>query len=277
MEKEIVLEGKVYITANEAARLTGYTNDYIGQLCRGGKVEGKVIGRTRYVCRESLDVYDEESKRAVRAGRHRSGSACKASSVSDTPNAAAPINHEREYVFSKQGIVSHGLHGVGRTLGMIVGIATLFVGMIFLPGMFARTTTLFSDTATLSVYEEKLIAGSGAFPEVVRAYIELGVWSAYRFLSTVGEMTRETISYGMLAVNGLFPEGGERGEREGMVVVPSLGSDEENRELEMRVRSSFSDEVEISLNENGDSGVIRPVFKSSKEDEYMFIMVPLGG
>ncbi len=277
MEKEIVLDGKVYITASEAARLTGYTNDYIGQLCRGGKVEGKVIGRTRYVCRESLEAYDTESKKTVRAGRHRSGYTPKISSVTNTPNAAVPTTREREYSFSSQGAISRVSDSVLRSFASIAGVALLLVGMILAPSIAMRTATFFPDSAPLSVHEEQLIAGSAAFPDAARAYIEIGVWSAYRVLSRIGDVLTKTIDRGALAVRGLWWRTDEPGAREGMVVVPSLGSDEENAEFEARVRNSFSDEVEVSLNESGSSGVISPVFRSGKEDEYMFVMVPLGG
>ena len=277
MEKEIVLDGKVYITASEAARLTGYTNDYIGQLCRGGKVKGRVIGRTRYVCRESLEAYDTESKRVVRAGRHRSGHAPKISSVTNTPNAAVSAKHKREYAFSSQGVVSRASDSVLRSFASIAGVAFLLVGMILAPSIAMRTTTLFPDSASLSVHEEQLIAGSAAFPDAARAYIEIGVWSAYRFLSYIGDALFETVERGALAVRELWWRTDEPGAREGMVVVPSMGSRERNAELEARIRNSFSDEVEVSVNEDGSAGVINPVFRSGKEDEYMFVMVPLGG
>ncbi|MBC8464897.1 MAG: helix-turn-helix domain-containing protein [Parcubacteria group bacterium] len=278
MEKEIFLDGKNYITASEAARLTGYTNDYIGQLCRGGKVEGKVIGRTRYVCRESLEAYDAESKKVMRAGRHRSGYTPKISSVSNTPNATVlGEGREKEYSFSSQGAISHVSNSMMRSVVSVISIAVLLTGMILAPSITTRTTTLFSDGASLSVHKEQFIAGSAALPEVARAYIEIGVWSAYRFLSYIGDAMLETIKRGALAVREFWWRADEHGVRKGMVVVPSVGSRERNRELEARIRNSFSDEVEISINEDGGAGVINPIFRSGKEDEYMFVMVPLGG
>lgn len=54
MTISIFSEGKEYISASRAGEKTSYTSDYIGQLCRSGKVEGKLVGRTWYVDFSSL-------------------------------------------------------------------------------------------------------------------------------------------------------------------------------------------------------------------------------
>ncbi|MBI5004832.1 MAG: DUF5011 domain-containing protein, partial [Candidatus Lloydbacteria bacterium] len=54
---EIILDGKKYISSRRAGEITRYTNDYIGQLCRAGKVDGKLIGRIRFVDEASLLSY----------------------------------------------------------------------------------------------------------------------------------------------------------------------------------------------------------------------------
>ena len=47
--KTLAIEGKNYVTARYAAEITGYEPDYIGQLIRGGKIFGKLVGRSWYV------------------------------------------------------------------------------------------------------------------------------------------------------------------------------------------------------------------------------------
>lgn len=46
---EIILDGKEYISAKRAAKQTGYTKDYVGQLCRAGRLPARMIGRNWYV------------------------------------------------------------------------------------------------------------------------------------------------------------------------------------------------------------------------------------
>ena len=45
---------KRYMKVSSAARETGYTMDYIGQLCRGKKIDAKLVGRTWYVAYDEL-------------------------------------------------------------------------------------------------------------------------------------------------------------------------------------------------------------------------------
>lgn len=45
----VVIDGVDYVKASQAAKRFKYTSDYIGQLCRGKKIDAKLIGRTWYV------------------------------------------------------------------------------------------------------------------------------------------------------------------------------------------------------------------------------------
>jgi hypothetical protein len=51
---ELTLEDKKYISSKRAAQVTGYAKDYIGQLCREGKVEATQLGRNWYVLETSI-------------------------------------------------------------------------------------------------------------------------------------------------------------------------------------------------------------------------------
>jgi hypothetical protein len=46
---ELTIEDKKYISLKQAAQLTGYARDYVGQLCREGRVPARLIGRSWYV------------------------------------------------------------------------------------------------------------------------------------------------------------------------------------------------------------------------------------
>ncbi len=51
---ELVIEDKKYLSSKKAAKLTGYAKDYVGQLCREGKVEARLVGRNWYVLESSI-------------------------------------------------------------------------------------------------------------------------------------------------------------------------------------------------------------------------------
>ena len=50
----ITLNGKVYIASRLAAKLAGYAQDYVGQLCRMQKLDATRVGRVWYVTEKSI-------------------------------------------------------------------------------------------------------------------------------------------------------------------------------------------------------------------------------
>ena len=51
---EILIEEKKYISSKRAAKVTGYAKDYIGQLCREGRVPARLVGRAWYVLESAI-------------------------------------------------------------------------------------------------------------------------------------------------------------------------------------------------------------------------------
>lgn len=51
---ELTIGDKIYISSKSAAKLTGYAKDYVGQLCREGRVEARLVGRNWYVLEASI-------------------------------------------------------------------------------------------------------------------------------------------------------------------------------------------------------------------------------
>ncbi|MDB5194323.1 MAG: hypothetical protein JWN50_337 [Parcubacteria group bacterium] len=54
MNKDLLVDGREYISASRAAKKLGYAQDYIGELSRKGIVPARMIGRTWYVDLEAL-------------------------------------------------------------------------------------------------------------------------------------------------------------------------------------------------------------------------------
>ncbi len=52
--EELEFDGKKYLSSKRAAEVTGYAKDYIGQLCREGRVEARLVGRAWYVREDSI-------------------------------------------------------------------------------------------------------------------------------------------------------------------------------------------------------------------------------
>jgi hypothetical protein len=54
MRNSLILQDKNYVSARRVQELFGYSSDYVGQLCRLGKIEAKMIGRTWFVTEKSI-------------------------------------------------------------------------------------------------------------------------------------------------------------------------------------------------------------------------------
>lgn len=60
-------EGVPYLKASAIAKKLGYTADYVGQLCRSGKVEAKLVGRTWYVSETSIKGHKSSRNRSSKS------------------------------------------------------------------------------------------------------------------------------------------------------------------------------------------------------------------
>ena len=66
MANSLILQDKNYISAKQVQSLFGYTSDYVGQLCRAGKLESKMIGRSWFVTEQSIIDYKNSVADAVK-------------------------------------------------------------------------------------------------------------------------------------------------------------------------------------------------------------------
>ena len=69
MKKDLIINGKKFISSKRAAEITGYTCDYVGQLSRLSKIEATMVGRSWYVGEESILSHHHENATANSFGR----------------------------------------------------------------------------------------------------------------------------------------------------------------------------------------------------------------
>lgn len=70
----ISIGGKKYVKATDIARELGYTRDYVGQLCRGKKVDSHLVGRSWYVSENSIREYRQTRYKTNTKIIHRTAS-----------------------------------------------------------------------------------------------------------------------------------------------------------------------------------------------------------
>ncbi len=63
-------------------------------------------------------------------------------------------------------------------------------------------------------------------------------------------------------------------QRDGVVVVPSFGPTQDEVQKK-EIEEAFSDEINIVPDADGQSGIIKPVFKNQKDQEYLYVLVPV--
>lgn len=51
---ELIIDDKKYVSSKRAAKMTGYAKDYVGQLCREGRVAARLVGRSWYVLESAI-------------------------------------------------------------------------------------------------------------------------------------------------------------------------------------------------------------------------------
>lgn len=65
MSDELLLHGKQFVSSKRAAALTGYAQDYVGQLARSGIVTAERVGGLWYVAMDSLTAYKQNAEAYV--------------------------------------------------------------------------------------------------------------------------------------------------------------------------------------------------------------------
>src|SRR6185312_1708426 len=63
--KDLFFNGERFISSTKAAKTVGYANDYIGQLCRSGALECKMVGRSWYVSRKSILTHKKGGSKTI--------------------------------------------------------------------------------------------------------------------------------------------------------------------------------------------------------------------
>ncbi len=268
---EPVFDGKKYISTSRAAKTAGYSADYISQLCRKGVLESRKVGKSWFVSEESLQAHRE--------------------AASSTPRGRIPM-YEKDFV--------------PQTTGSSVGVAVMPnpLGVGLSPEMsyksFHQTAISFLDrkeeSRQTSDFAHKVVLGALVVVALMVFIVPnvIGGDVVSRFVSEFGvNATAQATKTGFFESikNFLAVEGekitrsiagdtntqidGNVGGAQGIVVVPSARSAEENDQVKKYIQDNFSDEVKVTPDAAGDSGVIKPVFKNKNNQEYTYVMVPV--
>lgn len=313
MQGELISDGKKYISASRASKLCGYNSDYIGQLCRKGALDCKMVGRSWFVEEESLKNHKVVASSTPR-GRipiYQKNNAQNSSQNSGVTavNLSPEINHsfhsiqqEWQSFINEPEDNTQTLHfaqkliaGVALLVLLVVGSSALVVNKFAvvtntssvlqgknissLKNTFMQTSQVVlssgNNTKESISYSANVLGSAGlSLGQIVDGFVQ----SAYRgFVFANNFLFDASRKVRVLVMNAGINSNVRNSapERTGVAVLPSANSDAENEIVKKYVTDSFSDEANIVPDPSGNSGLIKPVFKENKDQEYLYVIVPV--
>lgn len=348
MNSDLYFDGKKFISASRAAKLSGYVTDYIGQLCRDGKLDSRMVGRSWYVSLDSLVAHKKANGNGVNSRSQKHNKKAAQISFDVLENETLKIEQGEEFIVPRvYSAVSNSVaipsaldiaddegekhiipvrvavdnrsaadhvsfvspitaldieisnrrayHDAHKQFfffafpRVAAGVIALFVGMIGFwtslhlnPEIEVAYNNVFHSleersTNTLAFAGESLEANvfSAMRPIVddasVAVYRTINGWiyqTQRRILVMAGKQPKvETVVEVPAEETNTKPS-------QGMVVVPT-NEKTDRQAVVAKIKSSFSDEVTVEQSADGSNGVITPVFKKSKGDDYLYVLVPI--
>lgn len=246
MTSVLTIEGKEYVPATIAGKHFGYTKDYILLLTKQGHIDGQKIGNKWYVNIPSAEKYFNTA-RIKQEVRKKS------------------ISQERKAELKKYTQVR--TQTKKSSSYRVVGIEAIVVVVLALS---------IGATGYLGIAPQQAMVHEGAY-----GFFENIAQSIYAFFSPKSETTVTVRE----ASSALHENGSTTMEDESLSV--SVGTtthtsiivapDEVFTATTVEaIQDSFSDPVEVSVDpKNPQTGIITPVFKEKKGENYRFLMVPV--
>lgn len=274
IKDELYFDNRKYLSSKYAGKISGYTNDYVARLCRTGKMKGRMVGRTWYVEKDSLANFSiKNNQQKIKRSKELSN------------------ERRKEY---KGDFKKPALHGVHKSIGrfsiklpfdteniLFKKSVSAMVAIVLIIGSYALQDFSYSDykhtvigTIEILRYFDSDSVGNGV------ATVKESIGSSFQ---STFERTVVTIKYFAVGAYDTLTQGftgtGENivqfdKKREGIVVVSSSGVSSDS-EVKQKIQESFSDEIEIIPDETGRAGIIKPVFKISGGQDYVYVLVPI--
>lgn len=250
MSVSVNFQGVQYLSSKEAARVFGYTSDYVSRLARQGKVTATRIGHQWFVDPTSLDKFLTDSAKESEARIQKLRVERKLERASFGASDTASVGEVDFVVGSKTRFDarSHMVAGAAVLCGLIVAL----LPYAFSPKNTAQVASLFQSFS----YELKMTA--------------FGVFSSFTF-SNGGADAGTSFTVPHTPVQSSVP----LSITDGVVVVPERDA---VAGIADRLAESFSDPVEVAPDqEHPETGTIKPVFRDgSKGPSYRYVVVPTG-
>ncbi len=310
MKDSLILEGKTYISARRAAKIINYAQDYVGQLCRSGKLDCKMVGRSWFVTEESLLAHRESAidstldKGSKIAKKTPEISDAVASPIPSPVEAKfetiIPVHVEKIQALKYEPVTGSLLPELkkrvpsafslprtalvpvsGSTIKssslpafnnavIILLIAAAVAGSGFIFTLFGSSA---GGLATTSNSQASIISVTHDVLEKIFSGFGLRDFLASFFHKKGTDLSKNSGNKNS-AVSGEEDPDALAGYYNGLGVVPSTSMSADEKE-KAKIRNTFSDEVAIHPDQSGTAGVITPVFKETNGNDFVYVLVPV--
>lgn len=270
MGKNVERNGIILTPASDAAKVFGYTPDYITKLAREGKIDGEKIGRQWFISSASAEYFfkclESEKRRrreALRKERRSERKKYVAQNGAGTYMQAA-TDRPHTQVQVRQPIAPTSPRVVALTqtfailaIGLAFGASNYFITEERMHASVGLTDVRFFEELAIAVYEfisprEQLVI-----------HEQSNTTSGANFQSRNDEPSATTLADRMATSSARFSR---------VIVVPEDVSETAARR---QLEESFSDEVEIAIDDvNADGGYIVPQFRGGISERYRFFIAP---
>lgn len=287
--KPLFLEGKKFISSKEASDLSGYSRDYIGQLVRDEKLEARMVGRLWYVSALSLQKHLEkqgqnntENKKAeIHPYKKFEGSpVSQAISYQKEEVLSLPKLPQKEIILNaeiyKPALIYPAISPLPKKkilspfshFKKVAVVASVSIVLVFV----ANIAHYEINKSAITQKDNSVLASASVLSKTSFESLALD-WYKYvngkfigvsRFFASMFGISQIAYQPSIQTPTNTTPQG--------IVVMPK---NTENEETVERIKNSFSDQVGVSKNPDGVSGVITPVFKKVSGDEYLYVLVPV--
>ena len=264
-----------YITLQAATEFCPYTQEYLSLRARQGKLKALKLGRNWVSTRDWLGEYiakSESYKNSLNGKQHAPAIEPPRNLPIYAPDAEMweeeiPEDIARQKEFQRKFQFAFA----------VALVAALFFTATFQGRQQVFTVAGKTSEAVVSLAASLQDAAQEAgfvFGSEVQTYLGAGVGEIAReYIGWLGEHVRLVTQIFRPETKPMAQEV-PQAESRGLVVVPSSANEADDEKIKEQIRQSFSDEVSVTPYDE-ESGIITPVFRERRDEDYLYILVPL--
>lgn len=98
----VMFDGREYVSSKRAAEITGYAQDYVGQLARSGKIDSRQMAERWYVSKEDLKKHKQEKDALLGAVQAQAVGVAPRSGAEESKRNVSAIYNAPLYTYVKE-------------------------------------------------------------------------------------------------------------------------------------------------------------------------------